>query len=76
MGVYEKFSDDNSIECRTSSTIEVRNIKCGWFQIVNGAVHCYQSPFNVSLIVEQLSNYNVLLRENIEMDKDCVKKIT
>ena len=70
MGVHEKFSDDNSMECRTSSTSEVRNMKYGWFQIANVTVHYFQTPFNVALIVEQLSNNNVLLRENIEMDKD------
>lgn len=49
-------------------------MKCGWFQIVNCAVHYFQTPFNVALIIEQLSNYNMLLRENIKIDKDCFMK--
>ena len=40
MGVYEHFSDDNSIENGTSSTLKARNMKYGWYQIVNGTV-CY-----------------------------------
>ena len=39
MGMYEMFSDDNSMECRTSSTLEIRNMKYRWFQIVDGTVH-------------------------------------
>ena len=75
MGVYEKFSEVNSMECRTCPPAEERNMKCGWFKIVNGAVQCFQTPFNVALIVEQLSNYTIFLRENIEMDKDsCIKQ--
>ena len=65
MGMYEKFSDKNNTESRTPSSSEERNMKYGWFQIVNDIVHYFQSPFNVALIVEQLSNYNMLLRENI-----------
>ena len=71
MGMYEKLSVNNSTEGRTPSSSEERNMKHRWFQIVNGTVHCYQSPFNVALIVEQLSNYNMLLRECVDMDKDC-----
>ena len=75
MGVYEQFSDDNSMEDRTSSTLKTRNMKYGWYQIVNNAVHYFRTPFNVVLIVEQLSNYNMMLRELIEIDNDgCMKQ--
>ena len=74
MGMHEKLSVNNSTDSRTPSSSEERNMKHGWFQIVNSTVHYFQSPFNVALIVQQLSNYNMLLRENIEMDKDCGAK--
>ena len=36
---------------------------------MDGAACYFQTPFNVALIIEQLSNYDMLLRENIEIDK-------
>ena len=74
IGMCEKFRDNKSMESRTPSLSEERNMKYRWFQIVNGIVHYFQSPFNVVLIVEQLYNHNMSLRENIEMDKDCDTK--
>ena len=52
MGVHEKVSEDNSMGSRISSPSEERNMKYGWFQIVNGTACYVQTPFNVALIVE------------------------
>ena len=75
MGVCEQFSDDNNMKNRTSSTSKVRNTQCGQHQIANDAAHCFQTPRNIVAILEQLSNYNMLLREQIEIKKSgFVKK--
>ena len=74
MSVYEQFSDDNNMEHRTSLTSKARNMKCGWYQIVNDTAHYLQMPYNIVVIVEQLSNYNMLLREKIAIEKDGFMK--
>ena len=74
IGVYEQFSYDNSMKNRSLSTSIARNMKHGWCQMVNSAVHYFRTPFNVSLIVEHLSNYNMLLPEQIENDDDGIMK--
>ena len=40
----------------------------------NNTVHCCQTPYNIATIVEQLSNYNSLLREKIETEKEVFMK--
>ena len=44
-------------------------MKCGWCQTINNAVCCYQTPFNITLILEQVSNCNNLLREKMSIEK-------
>ena len=44
-------------------------MKHGWHQTVNDVVYCYQTPFTVALIVEQVSNYKNALREQAIMEK-------
>ena len=74
MGVYEKFSAVNDMECRTYPMSEERNMQCWLFQIGNGTVDYFQTPFNVSFVEQSSNNNNMFLRENIEMDKDsCMK---
>ena len=50
-------------------TIKASNMKYGWCQMINDAVHYYQTPYNIALIVEQLSNYNSMLRGQIEIEE-------
>ena len=38
--------------------------------MINNTVNYYQTPYDIALIVEQLSNYNIMLREQIEMEED------
>ena len=49
-------------------------MKCGWGQTISNTVCYYQTPYNIALILEQVSNYKFLLREQIEMDKDAHAK--
>ena len=41
-----------------------------WRQTINNAVCYYQIPFNVALILKQASNYNYVLRDQVNMKKD------
>ena len=38
---------------------------CGCYQIINNTVNYYQTLFNIALILEQASNYDNFLREQI-----------
>ena len=44
-------------------------IKHGWCETINYAVLCHGKPFNVAVIVDQLSSYNNMLREMISEGK-------
>ena len=72
--MYEQCNVNNSMECSASTTPKASNMKHGWYQTINNTVHYYQTPYNIALIVEQLSNYNVLLRDQIETEKDVLPK--
>ena len=37
---------------------------------MKNTVCCYQTPFDIALILKQLSNYNTMLIEQIIMEKD------
>ena len=49
----------------------VNNMKCGQHQAVNNAACYYQTPFNIALISEQVSNHNNVLRERANMEKSA-----
>ena len=44
-------------------------MKHRWCQTVNKTVYYYQTPFNVALILEKVSNYNDVLIEQVNMVK-------
>ena len=46
-------------------TMKASSMKHGWRQTINNIVHHYQTPFDVALILEQVSNHNNLLREKM-----------
>ena len=51
-------------------------MKCGWCETIDNTVFYHQTPFNVAVILEQLSNYNNVLREQANMEKvACRMKI-
>ena len=74
MSMCEQCNVNNTMEHATSTTLKASNMKHGWHQTINNTVHCYQTPYNIALRVKQLSNYNMLLREQIEMEKDGLTK--
>ena len=41
------------------------NVKHRWCQTVDNTVHCYHTPYDIAVILEQVSNYNVLLRDKM-----------
>ena len=45
-------------------------MKNGWCKTLNNTVCCHQIPFYVVLIVEQVQNYNVTLKEQLGVEKD------
>ena len=68
--MYEQCSMKNTkLERSEAMATKVSIMKHGWCQMVNKTVHCYQTPCNVAAIVEQLSSYNSMLREKIEMEE-------
>ena len=50
------------------------NMKCGWCQTVNNTVCYCQTPHNIAVILEQVTNYNALLRETMSMKKTTWKQ--
>ena len=57
-----------------SMTTKASNMKYGWYQMINNTANYYQTPYNIALIVHQLSNYNSLLREQIKTEEDALIK--
>ena len=50
-------------------------MKYGLCQTINNTVCYYQMPFSIALILEQVSNCNNLLREQVNMDKAaCIRQ--
>ena len=41
-------------------------MNCGWYEIIEGTAHYYQSNFNMSRILAQLSDYNDILSRHIQ----------
>ena len=41
---------------------------------MSNTVHCYQNPYDVALILDQVSNCDILLREQTEIEKDTRAK--
>ena len=62
--------ENRKTERSVAMTTKEINMKHGWHQMVKNMVHYYQTPYDIALIVEQLSNYNSMLRGQIEMEED------
>ena len=61
-------------ERSTAMTINASNMKYGWCEMVNNAVHYYQKPHDIAVIVEQLSSCNRILREQTVMEEDEIRQ--
>ena len=44
-------------------------MKHGWCEKIHNTVFYHQMPFNIAVIIEQLSNYNNVLREQANTKK-------
>lgn len=64
----EKCNNNAEMENDTVSIAIESRIKYRWHQAINNAVCYYQTPFIIAEILEQVSNYNNLLREKISRD--------
>ena len=70
MSENEQHCDNNTVvENSAAPMIRESRMKCEWHQKINDAVHCNQTPFNIALILEQTSNYNIVSREKMSMEK-------
>ena len=49
-------------------------MKFRWHQTINNVVCCYQTPFNIALILEQVSNYNNVLREQVYIQEIACRR--
>ena len=61
---HEKHNNNKSaMEKKITEKRTISNsMKCWWNQTLNNTVCYYQTPFNVAVILEQMSNYNNTLR--------------
>ena len=50
----EQHDDDAQMENNTVSITKSSSMKHGWCQTIDKIVHYYQTPFNITLILEQL----------------------
>ena len=70
MSENERHGENNTVvENSTVPTTRESTMKYGWCKTFNNAVCCYQTPFDIALILEQVSSYNVLLIEQMSMEK-------
>ena len=54
---------DAFVENSTAPTIGESTMKYGWHEILKNTVCCRQTPFDVALLLWQVSNHNVMLTE-------------
>ena len=56
---------DAVVENSATPTIRESTMKDGWCKTFNNAMYYYQMPFDIALILDQVSNYNFFTdREN------------
>ena len=69
MSENERHSKNNVVvENSAAPTIKESTLTCGWSKKFNHAVcHC-QAPFDIVVILEQVSNCSILLREQMSME--------
>ena len=70
MSENQRHGENNAgVENITAPTIRESVMNYGWCKTFNNTVYCYQTPFDIALILEQTSNYNILLIEKMSMEK-------
>ena len=64
MSENEQHHNNNAVmENSAAPIIKESSMNYGQNQTINNAVHYYKMSFNIALILEQVSNYDNLLRE-------------
>ena len=77
MSENEKHHNNNNTEMENNAVPIIRpgRMKYGWYHTINNTVCYCQMPFNIALILEQASNHNNLLREQINMENSsCIRQ--
>ena len=70
MSDNERHGENNAVvENSAASMIRKSAMQCEQCKTFNIAVCCYQTPFDIASLLEQVSNYDVLLIEQIDMKK-------
>ena len=70
MSENERHGENSTVvENSTAPTIRESMMDHRWHKIFNNTVHYYQMPFDIALTLEQVSNYDVLLIEQMSMEK-------
>ena len=64
----QKHDNDAEMENNVVSIIIAGSMKNGWFQTTNNAVFYHQTHFNTVVILEQVSNCDILLREQMSTE--------
>ena len=63
-------NSNNNTALENIAEISIANImKNGWCQTVNNLMLYYKTPFDIALILEQVSNYNSILIKKVNMEK-------
>ena len=60
------------VEKSKAPTIGESTMKHGWHKTLKNTVCCYQTPFDIALILDKVSKYNVMLIEQIRIEKDIM----
>ena len=69
IGNEQHHNNNTAMENNAKPITKSSRMKHGWHQTISNTVHYYQTPFNIALILEQVSNYNNLLREQTNTEK-------
>ena len=65
----EKHSKNKTtMENNTEPVTKANSIKHGWCQTINNTARYYQTLFIIAFILEQVSNYDIFLREQVKME--------
>ena len=73
IGNEQHHNNNTAMENNAKPITKASRMKNGWHQTINNTVCYYQTTFKISLILEQVSNYDDLLREKTSTEKaSCV----
>ena len=65
----KRHDNDAAMEDNAASATKVSSIKHGWCHAINNTVCQCQAPLKIALNLEQASDCNSLLREQVDVEK-------